>query len=128
VAQAHLSLILLTGRYSICQVDSVPELGGEFYSVVRTPDELSVICEERFVPPGARHEPGWRVLRFAGTFAFSEIGVLASVATPLKDAGITILAVSTFDTDYVLIKDTDLDAAKSTLQSEGHHVTSGPVT
>jgi uncharacterized protein len=112
-------LLLLPGRYTICHVASLPGPQGDFFCVVKTPDELSLICEEPFAPPHARCETGWRVLRFEGTFAFTEVGVLASVLDPLREAGVPILAVSTFDTDYVLVKHSDLEATSQALNASG---------
>lgn len=118
-----MKLILLPARYAVCHAEQVPAPAGEFFSLTRTNDELSVVCEERLVPEGVQREPGWRVLRFEGSFAFTEVGVLASVANPLRDAGIPILAVSTFNTDYVLVKDSQMAAASDALEAAGHVIT-----
>ncbi|GAB4474685.1 MAG: ACT domain-containing protein [Anaerolineae bacterium] len=96
--------------------------GGDFSSITRTPDELSVVCAEDNVPPGTRSEGGWCCLKLAGPFAFDMTGVLASILVPLAEAGIGILGISTFDTDYVLVKAEHLDAALDALERAGHQV------
>jgi hypothetical protein len=94
---------------------------GAFLSITRTVDELSIVCPETSVPPGTHSEPGWRALQVKGPLDFALIGILASIAQPLSVARIPIFAVSTFDTDYVLVRDHHLDAAVHALTSAGHH-------
>lgn len=100
----------------------VPEntLVPPFHSVTRTPDELSLVCPDHAVPEGARAEPGWAVLVLAGPFPFELTGILASVLAPLAAAGVGIFALSTFDTDYVLVRRKQLDAAVAALVAAGH--------
>lgn len=95
-------------------------LDGAFFTVSRTADELSVLCEARFVPGDVRSEGGWRALKLHGPFDFALTGVLASFLAPLANARVGIFAVSTFDTDYVLVKDERLGDALSALQDAGH--------
>lgn len=95
-------------------------LGGAFFTVSRSADELSVLCEASRVPDNVRSEGGWRALKLHGPFDFALTGVLASVLAPLADAGVGIFAVSTFDTDYVLVKDERLGDALAALQEAGH--------
>ena len=87
-----------------------------------TADETSVVCELASVPDGVTSEAGWRVFKVAGPIEFGLTGVLLSIAKPLADAGIGIFAVSTFDTDYVLVKGTSLDSAVVALTEFGHTV------
>lgn len=101
----------------------VPAWAGEpsaFASITRTGDELSIVCREALVPPGAAAEPGWRALKISGPLPFTAVGVLAGIAAPLADAGVSIFAVSTFDTDYVLVKADQLDRAMAALSAAGH--------
>jgi uncharacterized protein len=127
-APRSLTLTLLPDRFAVCRLppgDPVPawaDAGGPFVSVSRTPDELSVVCPEANVPAGVRAEAGWRCLRFAGPFAFTEVGVLAAALGPLAAAGVGVLAVSTFDTDYLLVKADQLDSAVGALRAAGHRV------
>src|SRR5271169_2495423 len=93
---------------------------GSFFSVTRTPDELSIVVEETFVPPGVQSQGGWRVMKVHGPFVLAEVGVLASLAGPLAAAKISAFVVSTFDTDYVLVANENLAPAVSTLERAGH--------
>jgi uncharacterized protein len=88
--------------------------------VVRTRDELSIVCSEDRVPDGVRAERGWLALKLEGPFPFSVTGVLASFLQPLAEARISIFAISTFDTDYVLIKRENLDQSEVVLGAAGH--------
>jgi hypothetical protein len=93
---------------------------GPFFSITRTSDELSIIVEESLVPAGVPSQGGWRVIKVHGPFVLSEVGVLASLAGPLAAAKISLLVVTTFDTDYLLIASENLAAAVSTLERAGH--------
>lgn len=96
--------------------------GRGFVSITQTGDELSIICSEEHVPAGERAERGWIALRVAGPLAFSLTGVLASLAVPLAAAKIPIYAISTYDTDYVLVQESRAADAIRVLQTEGHTV------
>jgi hypothetical protein len=96
-----------------------------FFCVVRTRDELSIVCGEDVcredrMPDGALAERGWVALKLEGSFPFSMTGVLASFLQPLAEARIPIFAISTFDTDYVLIKRDNLEQAVAALGAAGH--------
>ena len=91
-----------------------------FVSITRTSDELSIVCEALLVPAGAKSEAGWTALKLAGPFPFDQVGVLSSFVGPLADAGISVFAISTFDTDYVLVKTERLAAALRALELAGH--------
>jgi uncharacterized protein len=126
-ATRHLELSLLAERFAISRLaaDSpIPEWAtqGPFFSVTRTGDELSVVTELSLVPVGVQSQPGWRVLKVHGPFVLSEIGVLAALATPLADAKISLFAVSTFDTDYLLVASKALPAAIAALERAGHSI------
>lgn len=96
-----------------------------FHSVTRTPAELSVVCPDEAVPEGARAEGGWAILALEGPFPFELTGILASVLVPLAQAGVAIFALSTFDTDYVLVKRARLDDALAALAAAGHERVGG---
>ena len=108
----------------------VPEsaLESKFFCVTRTFDELSLVCAEDHVPDnmrgrtpdGALAEKGWRALKLEGPFPFTMTGVLASFIQPLAEARIPIFAISTFDTDYVLIKRENVELALAALFAAGH--------
>src|SRR5690348_9325055 len=113
-----LELILLPDLYAVCRLDkdaSIPASSGGFLSITRTADELSVVCPQDLVPDGVRCERGWRGLRVAGTMNFTMIGVVASLVTPLAEAFVSVFVVSTFDTDYLLVKEHDLASALAAL-------------
>jgi len=95
---------------------------GSFFSVTRTADELSIVAQESCTPAGVQSQPGWRALKLHGPFAFSEIGVVSALAVPLAEAKIGIFIVSTFDTDYLLVASSDLEAATLALQGAGHTI------
>lgn len=92
------------------------------HSVTRTDKEVSVVSTEASAPAGARTEPGWRAFEVAGPLAFSMTGVLASLTTPLAEAGISLFAHSTFDTDYVLVRAGDVARATAALVAHGHEI------
>jgi hypothetical protein len=115
-------LLVLAGRYTICRLPADASVPAAFFSVTRTPDELSMVCEEAQAPAGTRCESGWRMLQVAGPLAFSLTGVLAGIAGPLAEAGVSIFAISTFDTDYVLVKEENLEKAMAALRAAGHRV------
>src|SRR5712691_9420756 len=126
-ATRHLELTLLPERFAISRLAAdapIPEWAtqGPFFSVTRTGDELSVVTELSRVPPGVHSQPGWRVLRVHGPFVLSEIGVLASLATPLSETNISLFAVSTFDTDYLRVASETLSAAIAALERAGHTI------
>lgn len=95
---------------------------GSLCSVTRTAEELSIVCAAAAIPAGVQAERGWRCLRVAGRLDFSLTGVLASIAGPLAAANVSIFAVSTYDTDYVLLRGESLAAAMEALRAAGHEV------
>ena len=122
-----LSLSVLSGEYAVCRLDphAAPPawaFAGELWSVTRTPDELSVVCAAGQVPEGVQAARGWAALKLRGPFDFGLTGILASVLNPLRDAGVGIFALSTYDTDYVLVAQEQLDKAVAALRDAGHHV------
>ena len=120
-----LTLSILPDTYAICRLNApapIPDWARDFFSITRTRDELSIVCVQRDVPAGIRCERDWRALKVDGTLDFALTGILASLAAPLADAGISIFAISTFDTDYLLVKAIDLEKAIQVLQKAGHPV------
>jgi uncharacterized protein len=123
----NLELSLLPERFAITRLaaDSpIPEWAtqGPFFSVTRTGDELSIVTELSRVPVGVQSQPGWRVLKVHGPFVLSEIGVLAALAAPLAEAKISLFAVSTFETDYLLVASETLSATIAALERPGHTI------
>ncbi|MDY7094168.1 MAG: ACT domain-containing protein [Acidobacteriota bacterium] len=122
-----LDLTVLPAPLSVCRQPpeaSWPEAGGGFFAAVRTAAELSVVCEVGQEPPGARCEGPWRALEVAGPLDFALTGVLAALAAPLAAAEIPIFALSTFDTDYLLVAAPRLPAAVEVLRRAGFRVRS----
>lgn len=120
-----LSLRVLPGTFAICRREAhtdVPQWAarGMLTSITRTPDELSILCPAGAVPAGEQVESDWRALKVEGPLAFNMVGVLAAILAPLADAGVVILALSTFDTDYIFVKQGQLSAALQALRSAGH--------
>jgi len=93
---------------------------GDFWAVVSTADELSLVCREELVPSGVRCEPHWRLLKVCGPLDFSLVGVLAGLAGSLATAQVSIFAISTFDTDYLLVRQPQLETALSALRGSGY--------
>ena len=113
------------GSFAVCRLPAmaaVPDwaLQGPFFSLTRTLEELSIVCLAAEVPPEVHPETDWTCLKLEGPFPFSETGILTSFVQPLSDRAIPIFAVSTFDTDYVLVKRAWADKAVEALQAAGH--------
>lgn len=122
-----LTLTILPDTFALCRLGAdeiVPEWAmiGEFVSITHTQDELSIVCAENVVPPDVRADRGWRALKVAGPLDLALTGILASLAQPLAQAQINLFAVSTFDTDYLLVKEYNLARACEALQDAGHSV------
>ncbi|MDH5507236.1 MAG: ACT domain-containing protein [Anaerolineae bacterium] len=123
-----LTLILLPDHLAVCRfpADAFPgewpewAISGELSAVLRSAEEVSVVCLHSLVPEGVLQEAGWRALKVKGPLPFSMVGVLASVADPLAKAGVSIFALSTYDTDYVLVKEAVLRQAVDALCGAGH--------
>ena len=124
----RLPLELLPDTLAICRYDAearIPEWTGQsrgFLTVSRTAEELSITAVQSAVPGEARCERDYRAFRVRGPLPLDLIGILAAIADPLAEAGLSIFAISTFDTDYVLVKSRDLAAAVKALERAGHQV------
>jgi hypothetical protein len=117
---------VLKERLAVCRMAAdapIPAWAGGFYSTTRTSDELSIVCPENQIDqtrPDVTVEGGWVAFKLEGPFPFSMTGVLASFLQPLAEAQIPIFAISTFDTDYVLVKEENLQRAVAALGAAGH--------
>lgn len=123
----QLTLTLLENSFAICKLSSDAPIppwatAGALFSITRTADELSVVCRQDALPEGILCERGWRCLQVAGTIPFSAVGVLASLTVPLAEAGISLFAVSTFNTDYLLVKAEDLNSVIDVLRRRSHTI------
>lgn len=120
-----LTMSLLKDKYAVCRLDkseTVPRWAfeGEFFSITKTTEELSIVCLQEKVPEGVRYEADWRILKIEGPLDFSLIGILSKISSLLAQNAISIFAVSTYDTDYILVKDKNIDSAVEVLQDEGY--------
>ena len=116
---------MLEGAFAVCRLPvDAPVLppAGRFRSVTRTPDEVSVVCEEEHAPEGAVSEPGWCCMKVAGPLDLSLTGIAAAITSPLAAAGIALFILSTYETDYVLVKQSVVDQAIEALEGAGHSV------
>jgi hypothetical protein len=123
-----LHLTLLAGEFVICRLqpdEPVPietNASSALLSITRTTTELSIVCAADVAPKGGRCEPGWKCLAVRGPLPFSASGILASLAASLAEARVPIFALSTFDTDYLLVREADLDGALAALTTAGHEI------
>ncbi len=127
-SERPLDVALLPARLAVCRLPAgsgAPgwlEADASFVALTRTDEETSVVCREASVPEGVRGERGWRAIRVAGPLDFALTGVLLSLVRPLAAAQVAVFVVSTFDTDYVLVKEAALDDALAALAAAGHRI------
>jgi hypothetical protein len=124
-----MKLLLLPGLFAVCQLDpdaALPawavSVSSSLVSITRSATELSVVCAQEHVPDDVQCEGNWRCLMVEGPLDFSLTGVLSALLAPLAAAGVSIFALSTFDTDYLLVRATQLDLALEALSAAGHPV------
>ena len=127
----RLMLRRVEGSFAVCRLPadaSIPvwTTGSSLCSITRTADEFSVVCPESAVPAEVRCERGWIGVRITGAIPFSETGVLAALVTPLAEVGVGLFAISTFDTDYLLVKADDEKRARAAWLAAGHRFEDGP--
>lgn len=124
----QLTLLLFEGCLAVCRLPSnstVPAWAfakGPLSSITRSEKELSIICGESAVPAGVRCERGWRVMKVENPLNFALTGILVSLAAPLADAGVSIFTVSTFDSQYLMVKEASIEVALKILVNAGHEV------
>lgn len=116
---------MLRGIYGVVHLATealLPEwaIKGEFTSITRTPDELSIVCPAENIPDEGHSPHRWRCLKLEGPFPFTQTGVLLSFIEPLSGNDIPIFAVSTYDTDYVLVPEEFAERALAVLKQSGH--------
>ena len=116
----------LDGTFAVCRLDPAADIPtwpqGSFVSITRTPDELSIVCDESSVPADIRAERSWRALRVEGPIPFEVTGVAAAITAPLAAAGISVFLIATFDTDYLLVKSEVYGRAVEVLRESGIEV------
>ncbi len=129
MANPKLTLSPLPETFAICRLgpNAAPPpwaATGLFYSITRTADELSVICAEANVPGTVTCNRGWRCLKVDGPMDFNTIGVVAALSQPLAAAGVSVFVVSSYDTDYLLVKRENFERAQAILRESGHTISS----
>jgi hypothetical protein len=127
-AESPVVFSILEGKFCIAKLPLGADLGsweghGAFCSVTHSDDEISIVCEEAAAPPFAEIERTWRCLKVQGPLDFSLQGVLLSLLQPLAEAGIGVFVMSTFDTDYIVLKQLHLQQAIAALEEAGHRLT-----
>ena len=122
-----LTLTLLPGIVAICRLDAnsgIPSwaYADDFFSITHTDHELSIVCPQENVPAGIRREDGYRCFKVKGPLDFALTGIIASLLMVLAQVGVSVFALSTFDTDYLLVKQEQTKTAIMALSEAGHHV------
>jgi hypothetical protein len=122
-----LSLKILPERMAVCRFEPTAPLPdwiaeADFYSLTRTEAELTLVCPETRLAPGTTSETGWRCFKVQGLLDFSEIGIIFSLTQPLAETGVSVFVISTFETDYIMVKEKDLAKAIDALTAERHQV------
>lgn len=117
-----LTIALLEEKFGICRLantETIPNwaTAGGFFSITKTDDELSIVCAEKYIDKETICEKDWRVLKVLGPLDFELVGILARISKILAEQSISIFAISTYDTDYILVKEKDIDEAISCLRS-----------
>lgn len=117
---------ILKGLFAICRFNPTDEEPSwidkkQFYTITRTSKELSIVCIQDCLKGGLKAEKGWRILELEGPIDFDLTGVIASITQPLRDANIGVFVLSTFDTDYILVKENLLNKAVESLSKTGFH-------
>ncbi|MGD0339645.1 MAG: ACT domain-containing protein [Bacteroidota bacterium] len=120
-----MQLTVMKNTYAICKLDHdspIPpwvHASHGFASMTYTPDELSIVCQEKYVPAGIKQERGWRILKIIGPLDFSLVGVISRITGILANAGVSLFTVSTYETDFILVKKEALDQAIQALKDAG---------
>jgi hypothetical protein len=121
------TLIILPDQFAVCRLSPDADIpawsqNAKFCSITRSKDELSVVCLCKDVPGNILAECGWRALKVKGALDFSLTGILASITNPLAKAKIPVFVISTYDTDYIFVRENHLSQAISVLSKEGHSI------
>ena len=127
MSEKILTMKLLNEKFGVCRLNKnelIPDWvkNSDFYSITKTSDELSIVCSQDSIPNNIKCEKDWRTLKVEGPLDFSLIGIISSISTILALKRISIFAVSTYDTDYILVKNKDIDNAILALSNERYEV------
>lgn len=123
--QRKFKLLLLSGEFGIVKLaadEKIPDwaLKSEFYSITRTANEMTVVCDSRYIPADYSFAGDWKCLKLDGVYDLNETGVIAALSDILAKNGISIFVVSTWPTDYILLRQQNLVKALFVLQKNGH--------
>ncbi len=127
MSEPILTMRLYKEKYGVCRLNNdepIPAwcLASGFFSITRTDDELSIVCEQADIPDSITCENNWRLLKVLGPLDFSLVGILSRISKVLADESISIFAISTYDTDYILLKDKDIDTGVTALTNAGYEI------
>ena len=119
-----MTIEVLEGKYAVCKLNDIAQIPQKaaFFSLSITDSEISLVCEESLAPRGCKAEIGFIAMRVAGVLDFSLTGILAKISGILAAQKVSIFAVSTFDTDYVLVKEKDLERSICALEFGGYQI------
>lgn len=122
-----LEMIVLDEEYSLCRLEagsSISEwaLESSFYTITKTDDELSVVCESRLVPADVKQDGEWKLLKIAAVLDLSLTGITARFSTALANAGVNLCVIATYDTDYIMVKSAKVSIAIEALAAAGFSV------
>lgn len=126
-----MNLSVIDGDYSVYRFNSHEQIprslfsSDSFLSITKTDEELSVVCQTGLKLDPVREEHGWKLLKLEGPIAFNTIGIISSISLPLASAKISIFVISTYDTDYILVKNAYLERVCAILTSEGFTISNG---
>jgi len=117
-----LNVIIVSTPLAVCKLENIPTASPtphtNFWSLTQTDDEISLVCDQNLVPDNAKVESGWRAIKILGELDFSEIGILSRLSQALAEHSVSIFVISTFNTDYILVRQKQLDAALEILQAK----------
>ena len=113
--------------YAICKLDKYDKIPDwinfdSFFSITNTDEEFSVVCEEKYVPKNIISDFGWNILKIVGPLDFSLVGILSKISGILAKEGISIFAISTYDTDYILVKSDKIDQTIEVLKRYDYEI------
>ena len=122
-----LRIRLLQGTYAVCQIKDTENILNcfdekDFFSITKTEDEISVVMLQDKISSDVKVEKDWRILKVEGTLEFSLIGILAKISGILAKNSISIFVISTFNTDYILVKEEKVEKAMTVLSEEGYEI------
>jgi len=125
--EKQLTIEITQSNYGVCRLSkeqAIPKwaMDSPFFSVTKTLDELSIVCSQNNIPDDIKCEKDWKLLKVLGPLDFSLIGILASISGAIAKKGVSIFAISTFDTDYILVKESSLANAIEALKQEGYSI------